>query len=603
MADLNGSYQELLDSGDPIDSLVNKLNPGYAGPLGVPQNNYPEDGSDIIAWAQSLGLDHANPATELSQPLPSPLDRSLYLEDAPYEPEPTRYHSAFSFEDHSQLYTGPSDELYAAPYAPYPGFVHSNSLQIDPQLIESGIADIELFPGLFDTPETNMFLPLEPEQPSPSLRAESSSVQPRKLKLRVKKNVNPTDNTNSKITKSKGKQRAVTSRSSASPILTPNLSSIVLPKPRGRGIGAGNSQGAGGSDGCLHPVLQDISNHREPIDLHTQIYATKDQYPDSDDTVELEDYNTPFHSRSSSGICCISDYLANAPAAPQANNDNTVASPGDSDHAQNQDGEAGNRVTKKRRGRPIVPGSKRQRRIIAMSKPDYVPPKRGRPRTSERHRKRSRRAKVPFKKPIQQPLGNVPEDEIVIEEEDKQETYTPIDINDELGYKPVYYILSVAQAEKVRQLYGIPAPRQGWSQEERWRLTFNLCRITPTGETLRRMITERASNYSSQNKENYDPDHLGTDTVPDDEQGESRDDIFSRPNMPPKPIFPDYRLQVVVDGAQREMSLGEVLHKLNDERDVLFRAIVWGIYNGHYYIDDMEFIGQVNKTTKTWEFF
>ncbi|KAK6531754.1 hypothetical protein TWF694_002925 [Orbilia ellipsospora] len=604
MADLNGGFQGLLDSDRPLDGPANGNGLQYDRPLGVQTMDNPENGNDLFAWAQTLELENPNLATELSQSVLSPLDRSHYFnEDAYYEIEQARYHGAFSFEDQSQLYTEPSDELYAAPLDPYPGFIHPGSLQIDPQLVSSGMADMEIFPGLFDTPETNMFLPLMPEEPLSSPKAESSSAQERRTSLRKRKHANPMDNLNSKIIKPKEKGLAAKSPSFASPQLITRLTSKSL-YPRTTETDYDNLQSITGPDGHLYPILHGTSIALEPISPHLPIYESE-RYPDSDETVELEDYSTPYHSRSPLKVSCIAGYLAKAPAPPQNSNENAAASSGDSDNNQNRDNEVENCVVKRGRGRPIVPGSKRQRRIIAMSQPDYVPPKRGRPRTSERHhRKRSRRAKAAFKKPIQT-LGNVPEDDIVVEDV-AQDTYTPIDLNDELGYKPVYYILSVAQAEKIQQMYRVPAPRQGWSQEERWRLTYNLCRITPTGESLHRrieMLTAQVSNTNRQNKENDEPEYLDADAASDTERQEPSNDIFFRPSMVPKPIFPDYRLQVVVDGAQREMSLHEVLHKLKDERDVLFRAIVWEIYKNSNFIGEMEFTGTLNKTTKTWEFF
>ncbi|EWC47308.1 hypothetical protein DRE_03427 [Drechslerella stenobrocha 248] len=365
---------------------------------------------------------------------------------------------------------------------------------------------------------------------------------------------------------------------------------------------------------------------------------------DSDATIDMEEFTPPLPPQGSNKkVSCIGEYLVVMDVPPKEQHGisadptepiiapETFEKTGDSKNSISEGKTtSGGPKLKRGRGRPIVPGSKRQRRIQAMSQPGYVPPKRGRPRTSERHlRKRLRRTKVGtgINPTTRGPMGSG--EEIMVD----QERYSPLEYDDdELRYKPIYFILSAAQASRVQKMYGVPEPRRGWSaQDLRWQVTFNLQRVTPTGSTLIREITERFQKYEQsaacvgekRNKENQHPVDTGEaeDTDPGSEHSAVPGWQYCQagPKVPPafeieyiqdfkKPtgcLFPDERLVVVADGTRensRAITLREVLGKLLDERDVYFRAIVWEILKGSRMINNMKFTGRMNRIMGAWEF-
>ncbi|KAJ6258562.1 General amino acid permease [Drechslerella dactyloides] len=355
---------------------------------------------------------------------------------------------------------------------------------------------------------------------------------------------------------------------------------------------------------------------------------------DSDATIDLEEIEMQNDSRSSRGVSTIGDYLVKMTVPPKEQH-GISSDPNDPikrnkpiEDAESSAVPAGEKIKKgskpkRGRGRPIVPGSKRQKRIQAMAQPDYVPPKRGRPRTSERHlRKRSRRAQTA--KVTSQPTENLSmaEDDSAIQ----QEADSVIYYEEELRYKPIYFILSAAQALKIQEMYNVPAPKKGWAEQDlRWQITYNLQRVSPTGSFLIRELTEHhqhaqlsaASEAKYLEKENQAP------TDPEEADNTNADDciitewrprpvlstlllgVNKNPERPRGCHFPDKRLRIATGDANatpRAMTQPEVLEKLLDERDVYFRAIVWEIVKGSSAVAQMEFIGTMNRMMGTWDF-
>ncbi|KAK6337841.1 hypothetical protein TWF696_001320 [Orbilia brochopaga] len=368
-------------------------------------------------------------------------------------------------------------------------------------------------------------------------------------------------------------------------------------------------------------------------------------YIDSDATIDLEEAGMQSDLRSSRAVSTIGDYLVkmtvppkerhgissdpndpiephSGPIKPQKPKRKAPKRKSAGSSTALADGDAAEDSQPKRgRGRPIVPGSLRQRRLQAMAQPDYVPPKRGRPRTSDRHlKKRSHRAKTA--KVTSQPSGEAAtaNEGTFMQQEADSFAYD----DDEIRYKPIYFILSAAQALKIQQLYNVPAPKEGWAnQDRRWQITYNLQRVSPTGSFLIRELTDRYQKAQRSaligakviDKENQVP------AYPQDHDASPDDCIITEWRAYPSPqklplsanencerprgyCFPDQRLTIATGDANgpRAMTQPEVLHKLLDERDVYFRAIIWEILKGSSAVAEMNFVGTMNRMMGTWEF-
>ncbi|EPS35947.1 hypothetical protein H072_10571 [Dactylellina haptotyla CBS 200.50] len=638
-ADFNGSFQELLYGDGPLGSFADfNIDPGV--PTGLQPSSEPAS-ANFLDWHPTFDFNSFDPATALIQENAGPSHDGYLENDAPYEVDDRlRYPGQFAADP--QMGTGyitGQDEIYAAPYAPYPTLIDSAgpSLLIDPQLVNAGISDMETFPDLFNSPETNMFLPFKPQENivftnPPSDAVLTPSPVPGTTCIITnsgsRRHAKPRVESTARISKSKGKGKAVQTRNNrrAFAQLPSNIvfherfgEISCLPGPNQRSRESLESTQSPSPDEQSFAIGQ----YDNAMDI------------DSDETIDLGRYRTPYHSEgSSSGCSSIGEYLARA-KAPSLEETTGDESPntslediseiveGTNNMANtpepNQTGSKNVSVSAKRgRGRPIVPGSKRQRRIHAMAQPDYVPPKRGRPRTSERHlRKRSRRvkAKASVSLTTRRTSGQPPNTPIIVEDEQSiQGPYSDLFV-DEMGYKPVYFILSPAQALKIQQMYEVPPPQDGWdAQERRWQLTYNLGRVTPTGEQLHRQIEQQHHAHAVQirggtgkNKENEVVDAEAEETITTSGGKAPQDSIFStNMDLAFEPTFPDRRLKVVfrgIDGVvTREMAQQEVLQKLLDERDVYFRAIVWEILKNSNFIGDMEFVGTMNHTMSAWDF-
>ncbi|KAF3923102.1 hypothetical protein ABW20_dc0106541 [Dactylellina cionopaga] len=662
--DFNSTFQELLESEEPLGSFADfNIDPGT--PHGLLPAGNGQSPIGLFDWAQNFQFEGGD-ATVPAQEVPKFYHTPNYDEqDAPYEVDGQyQYVGQFPLAHPGQDFHFPEQEqIYAAPYAPFPFAVDPSggSFMIDPQLENSGSS--EMYPDLFNSPETNMFMPLNLEE-DPGMANGSSAASPleqfspstpdplsvrrRKLGLKSNVNANQVDSIASNISKSWRKGKAVASQMQfhpEAPIPVRHIPTNLT--------GSEYADWHGDSFPGSSSASRRLAKFLKPLLFDAQPSVAADRKPKqagSDDTIDLEKYQTPYHSRSSSGVSSIGEYLTKATVPlmrdEQKEWDLSNSSRGEiselvesnessilqveTNGANGEGGGGSRRVTssvKRGRGRPIVPGSKRQRRIQAMAQPNYVPPKRGRPRTSERHlRKRTRRVRV-VKGP-DQTLGEPVNTE---DEEGTQEQYTSVVYYEEVGYKPIYFILSPAQAQKIQQMYNVPTPKQGWEpQDIRWQVTYNLQRVTPTGETLQRRIEEDTKHMAqvnlkneTQDKENKEP--LGIEEleellkeypIPPRHRNISDSPTHNlalfpvalpRDPNPKKTPFPDRRLKVITDipGAgtsARELSQQEVLQKLVDERDVYFRAIVWEILQNSPLVKPMEFVGTMNRIMGSWDF-
>ncbi|KAF3936033.1 hypothetical protein ABW19_dt0210089 [Dactylella cylindrospora] len=392
--------------------------------------------------------------------------------------------------------------------------------------------------------------------------------------------------------------------------------------------------------------VQFQTQHTEP---HSNAGPDIEMY-DSDATVE--EYHTPYHSESSSGVRSMGEFLTNAPIPrvgdplgdyvrsiqsqkpTQTQGTGQLGSTPQTDALRSVDpNSAVGTMPKRGRGRPIVPGSKRQRRIQAMAQPDYVPPKRGRPRTSERHlRKRIRRAaniKLPTTSRLAVSNLNKQSEQTVQLPTTAASTVEIID--DDTMYTPNKFILSESQARKIAQIFRVSEPRQGWAdQAVRNQVTFNLRRLTPSVEIImghiRQILLDEQDKSTpsngniSQEKENQIPDgpdsgqhgdtSPGTQTLQATPKQISSDLAARIPYIPctKEPSqFPDGRLKLRIpepDGqfSLQAMQVDDIIAKLmNDERDVYFRAVIWEILKGSPDLYMMEFVGTMNTMRQVWE--
>ncbi|KAF3921201.1 hypothetical protein ABW21_db0203518 [Orbilia brochopaga] len=352
---------------------------------------------------------------------------------------------------------------------------------------------------------------------------------------------------------------------------------------------------------------------------------------DSDATIDLEEFKER-NARASRAVSSIGEYLMKM-SVPSKEKHGASSDPDDpiskkpkrSAPKRKADEDAPDEPQPKRgRGRPIVPGSLRQKRLQAMAQPDYVPPKRGRPRTSDRHlKKRSRRAKTA--KVTSQPTGQAAAADGDVENQHQEmDSLLYDDDEDQIRYKPIYFILSAAQALKVQQLYNVPAPKKGWAEQDlRWQITYNLQRVSPTGSFLIRELTDRyqKDQQSARNeakivdKENQVPAEDDNTALDDDcmitewrpYAPQQKFPLGARESFekPQGCFFPDERLRIATGDANappRLMTQPEVLEKLLDERDVYFRCIIWELLKGTSAVAGMSFTGTMNRMMRNWEF-
>ncbi|KAK6523649.1 hypothetical protein TWF281_001628 [Arthrobotrys megalospora] len=672
MANLNDDFQEILDTDGSLDPIVD-FSLGVRDQPRIVDGAGADFFEDWVPGLPQLGMDSAILLPGISdlqtlydeQDAPHDLDNesgfvspSMLFTQLPsqqYLPaSPTH-----QFHEHEQFYTEPFVGQYPLGLNPT-----RETLMIDPQLENSGSSEYDNYQNLLGTPDENAFIlpsaeedygivdlpPAAPIAPMGQLVSAEHHIPPISLTSPTKKgrivlgtnqNANNMKYLNSEIVESGGKGKAPVTGGRAR-----NRSMSRAPLTRTSGNSAGSDLDddidlekiIGISRGSLsmpQSFTQSVGFLGE-TGMETHI---EDSHFDSDETIDLEEYAAACHA----DISSIGEYLANVTLPrPEHEREASTEVPldvlnGDSSLLQSAGEESPSGTAspatvpaKRGRGRPIVPGSKRQRRIHAMAQPDYVPPKRGRPRTSERgQRKRVRRAKTiqqnsqPVLPPrpefasqlVAQPTPDSSQEGFDLEDPSSFNLiYKPVILNNEIGYTPDQFILEPMQAQKIQQIYNVELPPGGWSETiDRWRLTFNLNRITPPSSFLYKELNDLVGKYPTQfqaidagNKENVEP--------MDEDIAESQTShvqlLLHKPTTgieveiaAQESVFPDQRLKIVTgNGIHHEMTHEQVLEKLLDERDVYFRAIVWELIQGAQHIGSMEFVGSWNRMSGVWEF-
>ncbi|KAK6498874.1 hypothetical protein TWF481_011446 [Arthrobotrys musiformis] len=671
MANLNDDFNEILDANGSLGPLVD-----FNLSVGGPPEAGDDDGTDFFEeWNAEISQFGMNPAILL--PGASEL-HSIYDDevDAPHElDDGSGFISTSMLFPHDStppfLPVAPGYQLYDQYNEafidqhllnPNPNLI-GGGLVIDPHLENSGSSDYEAFQNLVGTVEAGSFIlpsvdgeygfigmspgaqiaPTGRLVPEAHLDPPIPTAGPQRGKLALKAgSVNFGNTPSFEATKSKGKGKG------KAPITGGRSEYCSM----GRFPLAETSGNSAGSDLDEGIDLENIGGiGRRPLSMpqafaksvgfrhETDPDARADgSYFDSDKTIDLEEYAAACGAGAGSAGNCLSRMNSNLKYGKEDNieapsgvlSGNTSLLPPSSEDSADGASLALTIPAKRGRGRPIVPGSKRQRRIQAMAQPDYVPPKRGRPRTNENgQRKRVRRAKaqaapLPAFSPIPaytpphgmaqfapEPSGQE------IDDFSFNQIYKPVILNNEIGYTPDQFILDPVQAEKIQQIYSVEIPVGGWAETaERWRLTFNLNRITPTSESLYHELSEMAeitpsaTSHDARDKENVEPgggdatnletaSELATDIQPPMQVPASQKEVATAKDN----IFPDRRLQIIAgDGTYHEMTYEQVLEKLLDERDVYFRTIVWELMQKSQRIDSMEFVGFWNRMSGVWEF-
>ncbi|KAF3153292.1 glyceraldehyde-3-phosphate dehydrogenase 1 [Orbilia oligospora] len=669
MADLNDEFKEILDDDGSLDPLID-FN------LGV--MDQPATGDDCETdffeqWNAGLSQFSMNPAILL--PGVSGLQVGYDGEpDAPHDIdcEAGFLPSSMLFaQDPTPLFlpAGPGyqfyeqGQIYSEPFlgqdspSPNPISIEKN-LAIDPQLDNSRSSEYDNFQDLVGTAEAGTFIlpgvggeygrigmssaapiaPMNQLTPEADLSLPLSTTGPNangKRALKTKNN-NAINDFNSKgtMSKAKGKAPITGGRSKYRPMNRAPLaetSGNSAGSDLDDGIDLENIAGSGKRSLSMPQTFAQSVGFRQEYGLQSCI---EDNNFDSDETIDLEEYTAACNAIDPSV-----QYLSRADFTPEFERELSTETPpgiasGESSFLQPTGEESvdGTSLThsipiKRGRGRPIVPGSKRQRRIQAMAQPDYVPPKRGRPRTNEHgQRKRVRRTKTtqPVLQPVFSPIPPYKIEQFMPKTHNQDtvdfsfnQVYKPIVLNNEVGYTPDQFILDPIQAGKIQQIYNVELPVGGWAETaERWRLTFNLNRITPTSESLFHELSEMTKTapitacHDTGRKENIDPDSedaanlktvigLTTDIQPLTQIPDSEKKV----DFIKKTIFPDQRLQVIAgDGTYHEMTHEQVLEKLLDERDIYFRTIVWELLQKSQRIASMNFVGSLNRMSGVWEF-
>ncbi|KAF3277464.1 glyceraldehyde-3-phosphate dehydrogenase 1 [Orbilia oligospora] len=673
MADLNDEFKEILDDDGSLDPLID-FNFGAM--------DQPEIGDDCETdffeqWNAGLSQFSMNPAILL----PGVSGSQVGYDGEPDAPHDIDCEAGFLpssmlfAQDPTSLFlpAGPGyqfyeqGQIYSEPFlgqdspSPNPMSIERN-LAIDPQLDNSGSSEYDNFQDLVGTAEAGTFIlpgvggeygligmssvapiaPMNQLTPEADLALPLSTIGPNANGKRALKpnNNNGIDDFNSEgmMSKAKGKAPITGGRSKYRPMNRAPLaetSGNSAGSDLDDGIDLENIAGSGKRSLSMPQTFAQSVGFRQEYGLQPCI---EDNNFDSDETIDLEEY-----AAACNAIDPSVQYLSRADFTPEFERELSAETPpgiasGESSFLQPTGGESvdGTSLThsipiKRGRGRPIVPGSKRQRRIQAMAQPDYVPPKRGRPRTNEHgQRKRVRRTKTtqPVLQPIFSPIPPYipqPKIEQFMPKTHNQDTvdfsfnqvYKPIVLNNEVGYTPDQFILDPIQAGKIQQIYNVELPVGGWAETaERWRLTFNLNRITPTSESLFHELSEMVktapitARHDTGRKENIDPDSedaanrktvigLTTDIQPLTQIPDSEKKV----DFIKKTIFPDQRLQVIAgDGTYHEMTHEQVLEKLLDERDIYFRTIVWELLQKSQRIASMNFVGSLNRMSGVWEF-
>ncbi|KAF3167891.1 hypothetical protein TWF225_006634 [Orbilia oligospora] len=673
MADLNDEFKEILDDDGSLDPLID-FN------LGV--MDQPATGDDCETdffekWNAGLSQFSMNPAILL--PGVSGLQVGYDGEpDAPHDidceagflppsmlfaQDPTPLFlptgPGYQFYEQGQIYS----ESFLGQDSPSPNPISiEKNLAIDPQLDNSRSSEYDNFQDLVGTAEAGTFIlpgvggeygligmssaapiaPMNQLTPEADLSLPLSTTGPNANGKRALKtnNNNAINDFNSKgmMSKAKGKAPITGGRSKYRPMNRAPLaetSGNSAGSDLDDGIDLENIAGSGKRSLSMPQTFAQSVGFRQEYGLQSCI---EDNNFDSDETIDLEEYTAACNAIDPSV-----QYLSRADFTPEFERELSTETPpgiasGESSFLQPTGEESvdGTSLThsipiKRGRGRPIVPGSKRQRRIQAMAQPDYVPPKRGRPRMNEHgQRKRVRRTKMtqPVLQPVFSPIPPYipqPKIEQFMPKTHNQDTvdfsfnqvYKPIVLNNKVGYTPDQFILDPIQAGKIQQIYNVELPVGGWAETaERWRLTFNLNRITPTSESLFHELSEMTKTapitacHDTGRKENIDPDSedaanlktvigLTTDIQPLTQIPDSEMKV----DFIKKTIFPDQRLQVIAgDGTYHEMTHEQVLEKLLDERDIYFRTIVWELLQKSQRIASMNFVGSLNRMSGVWEF-
>ncbi|RVD87900.1 uncharacterized protein DFL_002103 [Arthrobotrys flagrans] len=673
MADLGEELEGVLDDGGSLGPLVD-FNPGAGDQPAA------GDGREIDSfeeWHSGLSQFGMNPVI-----LPGVSELQASYDDEPDAPhnvngKPGFIPSMLFAQDSNPpfLPVGPSYQLYeqgqiyAEPFlGQSPLNIHPNStkenLAIDPQLENSGSSDYDGFQDLVGTAEAGAFIlpgvdveygligmssmasiaPMSqsiPAEHSVSVISTTSTNENGRLDLKTS-NTNPTDNFSSKISKSKpkGKTPVTGSRSKYRP-----MGRIPLAETSGNsagsdlddGINLENIVGIGkGSLSMPQAFAQSVGLRRE---AGTEAHIDDNNF-DSDETIDLEEYTAACNA----SVGSVGNYLSRVDFILEYEQASTETpsgiTSGESSLLQPTGEESADGTSlmpsvpiKRGRGRPIVPGSKRQRRIQAMAQPDYVPPKRGRPRTNEQgQRKRVRRTKTiqPVLQSAFSPaLAYTSQPGMVqfkpetpnqgVDDFSFNQIYKPVILNNEIRYTPDQFILDSMQAGKIQQIYDVELPVGGWTETtERWRLTFNLNRITPTSEYLYHELREIAEKapvalcHDAGDQENVESDSGGA-TKPEAAAGARlTTDIQPLMQVPvsqkevetaKKSIFPNQHLQIIAgDGTYHEMTHEQVLEKLLNEQDVYFRTIVWELMQKSQRMESMNFVGSWNRMSGVWEF-
>ncbi|KAF3208777.1 glyceraldehyde-3-phosphate dehydrogenase 1 [Orbilia oligospora] len=632
MADLNDEFKEILDDDGSLDPLID-FNLGL---MGQPATGDDCETDFFEQWNAGLSQFSMNPAILL--PGVSGLQVGYDGEpDAPHDidceagflpssmlfardPTPLFLPAGpgYQFYEQGQIYSEP----FLGQHSPSPDPISiERNLAIDPQLENSGSSDYDNFQDLVGTAEAGTFIlpgvgggygligmssaaPIAPMNqliPEADLALPLLTTGPNANGKRVSKNDNNDTiddfNFNGMKSKAKGKAPITGGRSKYRPMNRAPLaetSGNSAGSDLDDGIDLENIAGTGKRSLSMPQAFAQSVGFRQEYGLQSCI---DDNNFDSDETIDLEEYTAACNAIDPSV-----QYLSRADFTPEFERELSTETPpgiasGDSFlQPTGEESVDGTSLTpsipiKRGRGRPIVPGSKRQRRIQAMAQPDYVPPKRGRPRTNEHgQRKRVRRTKTT--QPVLQPVFSpnspyIPQPRIEqfmpkTHNQDSvdfsfNQVYKPIVLNNEVGYTPDQFILDPMQAGKIQQIYNVELPVGGWAETaERWRLTFNLNRITPTSESLFHELSEMAkttpiiARHDTGRKENIDPDSEETANLkivlglPTDIQPLTQiPDSGKKVDFIKKNIFPDQRLQVIAgDGTYHEMTHEQVLEKL-----------------------------------------
>ncbi|KAK6339677.1 hypothetical protein TWF718_009073 [Orbilia javanica] len=668
MADLNDELRGILDDDESLGPFVD-FN------LGIGEQQVASSGHEASffeEWNAGLSQFDMNPAILL--PGVSELQASYDEPDAPHDldcgpmfmPSPLFIqdsdHPLLPIDSGYQLYE--QGRIYVESFPgqhspnPNPALMDGNYV-IDPHLENSGSSDYDGFQDLVGTVEAGAYIlsgvdgdygligmssaaPIAPmgqliptESPALSMTMAGSNKNG-KLVLKTG-DTNSIDNFSPKISKSKAKGKAPVTggRSKFRPMNRP-----VLAETSGNSAGSDLDEGIDleNISGIYKRSLSMPQAFAQSVGLGQQAsmrsHVDENNF-DSDETIDLEEYAAAYNASVGSTGDCLSQ--SNFPPSYGRERSTEIASGIKSDdsnlvHRTLKESMNGSTLTpsiptKRGRGRPIVPGSKRQRRIQAMAQPDYVPPKRGRPRTNEDgQRKRVRRAKIiqpvvhsafsPTPTYTPQPamvqfIPRPPNQEV--DDISFNQIYKPVILNNEIGYTPDQFILDPIQAGKIQQIYNVELPAGGWIETaERWRLTFNLNRITPTSESLCRYLDKMAEMVPITTSHDAGHEESIESSSGDTTKPKTGADIQPLTQVPVSPkeveaaqknIFPDQRLQIIAgDGTHHEMTHEQVLQKLLDERDVYFRAVVWELMQRSQRIGSMNFVGTWNRMGGVWEF-